>query len=316
MTKNCRPAKKGIFLATVRANKQIGQRFYRLRLEFSGVGAEAFAGAKPGQFAQLDLSRTALPAAKDIPDELANTARRNILLRRPFSFANIASEENKTLADILYCVVGPASLRMTTLSAGDSVSIIGPLGNGFLVPEGKKKALLVAGGMGAGPLQHLAKVLTADYPDIEVMAFAGAKTAKDLPFQARLDKIAQQLGFSLQEFAQYGIESLVATDDGSAGWHGLVSDCLAEWLDQATLVSKDTIIYSCGPEAMLAKVADIARKNEIDCQVSMERMMACGIGVCLSCAVECKADRPGKTVYKLCCKDGPVFDSREVVFSV
>ena len=307
--------KKGVFLATVRANKQIGQRFYRLRLEFSGVGAEAFAGVKPGQFAQLDLSRTALPAAKDIPDELANTARRNILLRRPFSFANVAVEENKTLADILYCVVGPASLRMTTLSAGDSVSIIGPLGNGFLVPEGKKRALLVAGGMGAGPLQHLAKVLTADYPDIEVMAFAGARTAKDLPFAARLDKIAQQLGFSLQEFAQYGIESLVATDDGSAGWHGLVSDCLAEWLDQATLAGKDTIVYSCGPEAMLAKVADIARKNEIDCQVSMERMMACGIGVCQSCAVEYKADRPGKTVYKLCCKDGPVFDSRQVVFS-
>ncbi|MHC4337971.1 MAG: dihydroorotate dehydrogenase electron transfer subunit, partial [Planctomycetota bacterium] len=305
--------KKGVFLATVKANKQIGQRFYRLRLEFSGVGAEAFAGVKPGQFAQLDLSRTALPAAKDIPDELANTARRNILLRRPFSFANIATEENKTLADILYCVVGPASLRMTTLSAGDSVSIIGPLG--ILVPEGKKKALLVAGGMGAGPLQHLAKVLTADYPDIKVMAFAGAKSAKDLPFTARLDEIAQQLGFSLQEFAQYGIESLVATDDGSAGYHGLVSDCLTKWLDQATLVSKDTIVYSCGPEAMLAKVADITRKNKIDCQVSMERMMACGIGVCQSCAVEYKADRPGKTVYKLCCKDGPVFDSRQVVFS-
>ncbi len=312
---NSTAIKKGVFLATVKANKQIGQRFYRLRLEFSGVGAEAFAGVKPGQFAQLDLRGTALPAAKDIPDKLANTARRNILLRRPFSFANIAVEENKTLADILYCVVGPASLRMTTLSAGDSVSIIGPLGNGFLVPEGKKRALLTAGGMGAGPLQHLAKVLTADYPDIEVMAFAGARTAKDLPFAARLDEISQQLGFSLREFADYGVESLVATDDGSAGWKGLVSDCLAEWLNQADIVAKETIIYSCGPEAMLAKVAEIAQKHQIDCQVSMERMMACGIGVCQSCAVEYKADRPGKTVYKLCCKDGPVFDSRQVVFS-
>jgi len=87
---------------------------------------------------------------------------------------------------------------MTTLSAGDSLSIIGPLGNGFLVPEGKQKALLVAGGMGAGPLQHLAKLLTADYPDIDVMAFAGAKTAKELPFEARLDEISQQLGFSIR----------------------------------------------------------------------------------------------------------------------
>jgi len=315
MTKNCTAAKKGVFLAAVKANKQIGRRFYRLRLEFSGAGAEAFAGTRPGQFAQLNLSGTALPAAKDIPDELANNARRNILLRRPFSFADVTCEGDKTLVDILYCVVGPASLRMTTLSTGDSVSVIGPLGTGFCVPEGKKKTLLVAGGMGAGPLQHLAKVLTADHPDIEVLAFAGARTARDLPFQARLDEISQQLGFSLREFAQYGIESLVATDDGSAGYHGLVSDCLTEWFGQAAFAGNDMIIYSCGPEAMLAKVADIALKNNIDCQVSMERMMACGIGVCQSCAVECKADRPGKTVYKLCCKDGPVFDSREVIFS-
>jgi len=315
MTNNYTDAKRGVFPATVKANKQIGQRFYRLKLEFSGAAAEAFANSKPGQFAQLDLSGTALPAAKDIPDELANNARRNILLRRPFSFADVTCEDDKTLVDILYCVVGPASLRMTTLSAGDSISIIGPLGNGFWVPERKKKVLLVAGGMGAGPLQHLAKVLTADHPDIEVLAFAGAKTAKELPFEARLDEISQQLGFSLREFAQYGIESLVATDDGSAGWQGLVSDCLTEWLGQAAFAGNDMIIYSCGPEAMLAKVADIARENDIDCQVSMERMMACGIGVCQSCAVECKADRPGKTIYKLCCKDGPVFDSKKVVFN-
>jgi len=314
MTNNCTAAKKGVFLAAVRANKQIGQRFYRLGLEFSGPAAEAFANSKPGQFTQLDLSGTALPAAERIPEGLLDAARRNILLRRPFSFADVTCEGDKTLVDVLYCVVGPASLRMTTLSAGDSVSVIGPLGNGFWVPEGKRKALLVAGGMGAGPLQHLAKVLTADYPDIEVLAFAGARTARDLPFAARLDEISQQLGFSLREFANYGVESLVATDDGSAGYHGLVSDCLTEWLGQAAFAGKDMIIYSCGPEAMLAKVADIARENDIDCQVSMERMMACGIGLCQSCAVECKADRPGKTVYKLCCNDGPVFDSREVVF--
>jgi len=221
MTNNCTDAKRGVFLATVKANKQIGQRFYRIRLEFLGAAAEAFANSKPGQFAQLDLSGIALPAAKNIPDKLANTARRNILLRRPFSFVDITCEGDKTLVDILYCVVGPASLRMTTLSAGDSVSVIGPLGNGFWVPEGKKRVLLVAGGMGVGPLQHLAKVLTTDYPDIVVMAFAGARGAGDLPFEARLDEIAQQLGFSLPEFAKYGIESLVANEmtaqqDGTA----------------------------------------------------------------------------------------------------
>ena len=202
MTKNRSAANKGVFSTTVCFNKQIGQRFYRLGLEFSGVGAEAFAKSAPGQFAELNLADVQLPSEEAIPEDLVDVARRKILLRRPFSFADVAANGAKTFVDILYCVVGPASLRMTTLSAGDSVSIIGPLGNGFWVPEGKKSALLVAGGMGAGPLLHLAKVLTVDYPDIEVIAFAGAKTAKELPFERRLDEISQRLGFSLAEFAK------------------------------------------------------------------------------------------------------------------
>ncbi|GAG95564.1 unnamed protein product, partial [marine sediment metagenome] len=153
------------------------------------------------------------------------------------------------------------------------------------MPDGKKSVLLVAGGMGAGPLEHLAKVFTADYPDMEVIAFAGAKTVEELPFEARLDEISQQLGFSLGEFARYGIESLVATDDGSAGFAGLVTDCLSEWLGKSDLAGENMIIYGCGPEQMLAQVAEIAKDKKIDCQVSMERRMACGIGLCQSCAV-------------------------------
>ncbi|MHC4462839.1 MAG: ferredoxin reductase domain-containing protein, partial [Planctomycetota bacterium] len=148
--------KRGVFSATVCANRQIGERFYRLGLEFSETCAKAFADSKPGQFAELDLSNTALPSAETIPADLVDAAGRRILLRRPFSFCDITTKKNKTFADILYCVVGPATLRMTTLAAGDSVSIIGPLGNGFRMPEGKKTALLVVGGMGAGPLEHLA----------------------------------------------------------------------------------------------------------------------------------------------------------------
>ncbi|GAH70860.1 unnamed protein product, partial [marine sediment metagenome] len=259
MSVKCSAANKGVFSAAVRANKQIGQRFYRLGLEFSGAGAEAFDNCKAGQFAELDVSSTALPPAEAIPEDLVDVAGRKILLRRPFSFCDVTAKENKTLAEILYCVVGPATLRMTTLSAGDSVSIIGPLGNGFWVPDGKKRALLVAGGMGAGPLEHLAKVFTADYPDMEVIAFAGAKTVKELPFEARLDEISQQLGFFLGEFAKYGIESLVATDDGSAGFAGLVTDCLSEWLGKSDLAGENMIIYGCGPEQMLAQVAEIAK---------------------------------------------------------
>ena len=314
MSEKCSATNKGVFCAAVRANKQIGQRFYRLGLEFSGAGAEAFGKVQPGQFAELDVSGTALPPAEIIPEDLADVAGRKILLRRPFSFADVDIRDDRTLVDILYCVVGPATLRMTTLAAGGSVSVIGPLGNGFRVPDGKKTALLVAGGMGAGPLQHLAKVFTADYPDIEVIAFAGAKTAEELTFERRLDNIEQQFEFSLLEFAKYGVRSLVATDDGSAGFEGPVTDCVSEWLGKSDLAGESMIIYSCGPEAMLAQVAEIAKAKNIDCKVSMERRMACGIGVCQSCAVECRVAGSAETIYKLCCEDGPVFDSREVVF--
>ncbi|MBN2180710.1 MAG: dihydroorotate dehydrogenase electron transfer subunit [Sedimentisphaerales bacterium] len=306
---------RGVFTAVVSANKQIGSSFYKLRFMFSGDGAKAFAGFAPGQFAEFDLSAVALPSPEKIPPELLDTSGRSVLLRRPFSFTDVAVHGDKTTADLMYCVVGPASLRMTTLSAGDSLSVIGPLGNGFRIPEGKKYALLVAGGMGTPPLQHLAKVLSSDYKDIEVTAFAGAKTKTALPFEGRMDEISQQLGFSLREFAQFGIESIVATDDGTSGYQGFITDCLIEWLDNSDAAAEDIIIYSCGPEAMLAKVAEIAASKNIDCQISMERRMACGIGLCQSCAIECKVPGSNETVYKMCCQDGPVFDGREIIFS-
>jgi len=305
---------KGEYRAAVRSNRQIGERFYRLGLELSGDGARAFAGFRPGQFAEFDLSSTALPPAERIPEDLADVAQRNILLRRPFAFVDVNADKDKTSAEVLYRVVGPASLRMTTLTSSDSVGVIGPLGNGFWIPEGKKRTVLIAGGMGAPPLQHLAKVLTAEHPDIEVIAFAGAKTAKDLPFEKQLDGISQQLGFTLPEFAKYGVNSQVATDDGSAGFEGMVTNCFVRWLDKSNPARERSVIYACGPEQMLAQVAEIAKEKNIDCQISMERRMACGIGICQSCVIECRIEGTSETVYKLCCEDGPVFDSKEVVF--
>ncbi|MHC4395192.1 MAG: dihydroorotate dehydrogenase electron transfer subunit [Planctomycetota bacterium] len=300
MQKNC-SADKGVFCADVRSNEKIGRRFYRLGLEFSGQAAKAFAKTSPGQFAQLHLRDTALPPKQLVPEELLDASQRDILLRRPFSFCDVTTKDDKTSVDILYCVLGPATLRMTTLSPGDSVSLIGPLGSGFYVPKNKKFALLVAGGMGAPPLLHLAKLLTEDYPHIKALAFVGAKTQEELLLDA--------------EPAGSKIEQCIATDDGSAGVKGLVTNLLEKWLSsRKPLAAEDMIIYSCGPEVMLAKVAKIAQNKNIDCQVSMERRMACGIGLCQSCAVECKAEDSNETVYKLCCKDGPVFNSREIVF--
>jgi dihydroorotate dehydrogenase electron transfer subunit len=306
---------KGIFTATVLSNRRIGECFYTMDLEFTGAGARAFAEFRPGQFLQVDVSTLRLPPDDRIPPELRDVCRRNVLLRRPFSFADVTVKEGKTVGELLYCALGPASVRMTTLAAGDPLSVVGPLGNGFRVPKDKRTALLVVGGMGAPPIRCLARTLKIERPDMKIVAFVGAKSATAIPFEGRFVRVPQGVDLLVPAFATLGIPSAVATDDGSAGYRGFVSKRLALWLnEQAALPLERTIIYACGPESMLAAIAQIASERGIDCQVSMERRMACGIGVCQSCAVECRVEGSTETIYKLCCQDGPVFDARTVIF--
>lgn len=305
---------KGRFVAEVKANTALTPSHHRLLLVLKDAAAEAFAATIPGQFAQFDTSDLALPVLEKIHPHLRETAGKKVLLRRPLSFAGVTRESSgEIILEVLFCIVGPATLRMSTLASGDLISIIGPLGRGFTMPEGKKQALLVAGGMGAPPLQHMAAWLHTEHPDVEVMAFAGARTVAQLPFTVDASKVSPKPSMAIREFARCGVRSLIATDDGSSGHKGFVTALLSEWLADSKVPVSDTIIYTCGPEIMMKKVAAIAAEHNIDCQVSMERMMACGIGLCQSCAVECKAESPD-TVYKLCCKDGPVFDSRDVVW--
>jgi dihydroorotate dehydrogenase electron transfer subunit len=307
-------SKKGPFEAKVSFNKKILEGFYRMGLQFTGAGAEAFAATRPGQFAEFDLSNIALPAQEAIPEDLKDIAAKKVLLRRPFSFAKVHKDKGVTNVEVIYCVIGPATLRMTTLVKNNTISILGPLGKGYTIPKGKKRALLIAGGMGSPPLEHLAQVLTAESGTIDAIAFAGAKTACNLPFEKRLDGISRELGFWLGEFGKYSISSFVATEDGSTGFKGTVTECLLDWLKQNITAPIETIIYACGPIPMLASIAKVAADNKIDCQVCMEEMMACGIGLCQSCVVKSKTDTPGKTAYKLCCKDGPVFDAKDIAF--
>jgi len=312
---NHRATKKGNFTAAVLSNRRIGACFWKMDLEFTGDGAKAFAGFQPGQFLQIDVSEIGLPPEDQIPPELRDACKRSVLLRRPFSFAEVTAEADRTTAELLYCVLGPASVRLSALQAGDSAGIIGPLGNGFSVPKGKQLALLVVGGMGAPPIRCLAKHLRAEHPEMKAIAFAGARSVDALPFEGNLDEISSEIGPYIPAFAKFGIPSAVATDDGSAGYWGFITDRLTRWLDeQKDWSPQETIIYACGPEVMLAAVARVAEQRGIDCQVSMERRMACGIGLCQSCAVECRVEGSQETVYKLCCQDGPVFDARTVVF--
>ncbi|MEJ5259499.1 MAG: dihydroorotate dehydrogenase electron transfer subunit [Anaerohalosphaeraceae bacterium] len=310
-----KPGSKALVQALVTANEPIRPRFWKLLLKLDPEGSRLFSKALPGQFAQFDLSHLSLPPAEAIEETLRDRAERTILLRRPFSFSDIFTSYSEqgtyVCLEVIYCVLGPATVRMTSLKPGDCISLIGPLGNGFWYPETMKNALLVTGGMGAPPILHLASFLRKSYPHTAVTAFAGARSIDYMPFELKIGNIT---GATVEEFERLNIPVHLATDDGSVGRKGFVTELLKEWIEKQKPNPEQTVIYACGPEPMLAACAEIAFRTRILCQVSMERMMACGIGLCQSCAVRIRTDKPESPIYQLCCKDGPVFDSRTVIF--
>lgn len=225
------------------------------------------ANAKPGQFVNVKVSEGVVP-----------------LLRRPLSIHHVDSK--KKTFKLLYEIIGPGTERLSTRKVGEKLSILGPLGSGFRIE--KDIAILVAGGMGIAPLGFLAREALKNKKEVHI--FIGAKT-KEL--------VLCEDGLKL-----LGAYVTVATEDGSHGKKGLVTDILSSKLK--TQNSKLKTIYSCGPKAMLKEVASIAKKNGIDCQVSMEAYMACGIGACLGCPIETRMG------LKMVCKDGPVFNAEEI----
>lgn len=315
MSRKTESASRGLCVGTVLSNGPIRACFWKITLKLDSDGAGFFSKAVPGQFAEFDLSSASLPPAASIEPQLRDCACKQILLRRPFSFSDISvnhsSEGTCVKIEVIYCVLGPATVRMTSLKKGDQISILGPLGNGFSIPEGMDHAVLVTGGMGAPPILHLAHFLKQHFSSVQITAFAGAKTFESLPFELQIDN---KTGTVIEDFQRLGIHVHIATDDGSAGSKGFITQTLRLWLEKNAPNPDRTVIYACGPEAMLAACAVIAAQKNIPCQVSMERMMACGIGLCQSCAVKMQTKEPDQPLYKLCCREGPVFDSRTVLF--
>jgi dihydroorotate dehydrogenase electron transfer subunit len=204
------------------------------------------------------------------------------LLRRPFSVHGAEGEA----IEILYQVLGRGTHALSQRAAGEWMDAIGPLGRGWSVPEGTAHALLVAGGLGAAPLGMLAERLSAE--GVAVSVAQGAPTAERLVSRDRFERSSRRCE--------------VATDDGSAGVRGFVTAVSARLLAE----DRPDIVYVCGPEAMARAVAAQAAAAGVPCQVSLERLMACGIGACLSCVVTTRTGR------KRACIDGPVFDAEEV----
>ncbi|MFH1877781.1 MAG: dihydroorotate dehydrogenase electron transfer subunit [Candidatus Omnitrophota bacterium] len=212
------------------------------------------------------------------------------LLRLPLGIHNI----KKNRVSFLYKTVGTKTKLLSAKAKGETLDVLGPLGNSFDTSRAKsgagRKALLVAGGHGVAPLFALARKLRLEKKEVEL--FLGACDARHL--------------LCVKEFKQLGIKARVATECGRAGARGYVTRVLSEYLAGNAEKAENFMIYACGPKPMLAAVSAEAEKYGLSAEVSLDAYMACGIGVCLGCAV--------RTVhgYKLVCKDGPVFDAREI----
>lgn len=206
------------------------------------------------------------------------------LLPRPISICGIDAEAG-TLR-VVYRIAGEGTRLFSQMKAGDSLEVMGPLGNGFTMKD--KKAIIVGGGIGIPPMLELAKQL-----DCEKTVVLGYR-----------DEL-----FLKEEFEACA-NVAVATEDGSAGTKGTVIDAI-----EATQVSGE-IIYACGPMPMLKALAEYADAHGMEAQISLEERMACGIGACLGCICKTKEkDHHTNVNNTRICKDGPVFDAKEVVFA-
>ena len=222
----------------------------------------------PGQF--LTIKATENPAP---------------LLRRPFALSGFHREKNR--ASIIYQVRGPATRLLSELANGKTIEVLSPLGNAFSIPREGTTPLLVAGGIGLGPILYFARYL--DQKGYAPRLVFGCRSKEYIP---RIPALTSgKIHF--------------CTDDGSQGFQGTSVDFLKSmnWEE-----FRSPTIYSCGPHPMLKACHDLAEEKGIPSETAMEQMMACGVGACMGCAIEVT----GPEKYARVCKEGPVFDSRRI----
>lgn len=255
--------------AIVKWNEEIGTNTYRMGLSCSHNGYE---GALPGQFVMVRSQSTLTP-----------------LLRRPFSISGLIGDDQRPDGiELLYRVVGTGTAHMAQLTVGQSLDIIGPLGRGFKLRPAFQTIYLAAGGIGVAPIRFLAHHLVRHgVAPTGIQLFLGGQSREQL--------------LCRDELATLGINVIATTDDGSEGLQCLLTDPL----EAAIIHQIPDMVYACGPHGMLQCVEGIVKRYKIPCQISMETVMACGMGACLGCAVPA-ADTPDQ--YRHVCIEGPVFD--------
>ncbi len=212
-------------------------------------------------------------------------------MRRAFSIHGV--DRRKGQFDLLFKVVGKGTEILSRKRPGDTLDILGPIGNEFTPPPEESDIMLVAGGMGIAPLWFLLSRLVGSRRPEKLTFFLGSRNKGELVY---LDKLRET-----------GVDLVLTTDDGSRGRKGLVTEVFLKEIKRKKLHYGRLAVYSCGPQMMLKRMAEIARKLDFSCQVSLENHMPCGVGVCWGCATKMTDG-----TYKRVCADGPVFDAREL----
>lgn len=208
-------------------------------------------------------------------------------LRRPISICGI--DKSKGTLKIVFEVRGNGTKELSEIQTGELIDMIAPLGNGFTLNDDIKKVVLIGGGIGTPPMLPLAEIYGEDATVITGFRNASAVILQD-------------------DFKKTGAKTILCTDDGSTGIKGLVINPLEDILKS----EKVDLICACGPTPMLKAITKLADTFNVECQVSLEERMGCGIGACLVCA--CKINKNGEEQMLHVCKNGPVFNSKEVVW--
>ena len=270
--------------ATIVYNRGLARDTYCVRLDCPEIASRIL----PGQFVMLRL-----------PD------RDDPLLGRALALYDTFDDEsgNPRGIDLVYLVVGKMTARLAECRPDQHVDLWGPLGNGFAPPR-RSHLIMVAGGIGQTPFVAVAAA-----------AQGLRQYGTGPPPAARAEHVTLCYGVrtrdllaGVSDFERYGVDVRIASDDGSAGHPGLVTEILRQALDDSQLPCE---VVCCGPEPMMAAVSEICLADNIPCQVSLETPMACGIGICFSCVARVK-QRDGSWDYKRTCVEGPIFDAAQI----
>lgn len=229
--------------------------------------------AKPGNFIEIRINENLDP-----------------FLRRPISIYNI--EKEKGIIEIIFQVKGKGTELLSKKQEGDFIDIIGPLGNGVFKFEKHKNIAVIGGGIGIFPLYELTK--EAKELNLNIDTYIGFRNKELVVLEKEFENTSNNL--------------TITTDDGSYKNKGFAIDYLKENLK----TKKVDCIYTCGPLPMIKAVKALAEENNIECQISLEEKMGCGLGVCLGCAVKTAESSKEDPQYVHVCKDGPVFESKSV----